>query len=439
MSTDIDVASGSVQATLPTSKDWFVPAVRDLLSPRLGDVPAAVIPGARSPDGYRCPADQAIQVAHSGTYRVEAVQLAERALSGGHCATDPKCFRHAVLTMVYAGDLMSAEMHCAEALRRVEWRADGPVRQAFTLLQARIRYLTGDCAGAQERLSRLLGGPVHPGLRSPAAAWLVEALVQRDELGRAEALLAEHGLLESAGAQIPDRAAVLAARAAVHLAAERFQPAVDEYLECGKQLSESRIVNPAVVAWRSRAALAALATHRVDLALALAHDELVAARRWGSPAAVGAALHPVAMLQTDDRGAELLADAVRLLDVARARNEQIWALYDLGLMLRKRQNNGAARAKLELAGNLARRGGNTRWSRLTRSALNRLPAFGRTAALTKQEARIARLAAAGHSNKEIAAKLCLTVRTVEFHLSGAYRKLGISGRRELGAVLAAVF
>ncbi|CAM4079117.1 LuxR C-terminal-related transcriptional regulator [Kibdelosporangium persicum] len=422
MSTDIDVTPGSTEAL-----------------PHQGDVPAVVVPGVHSPDRYRCPAEQAIQVAHRGIHRVEAVQLAERALSGGQCATDPKCVRHAVLTMVYAGDLMSAEAHCAEVLRRVEWQADGPVRQAFSLLRARIRYLTGDCAGARERLSRLLGGPVHPGLRSPAVAWLVEALVQRDELGRAEALLAEHGLLESVGPQIPDRAVVIAARAAVHLAAERFQPAVDEYLECGKQLAESQIVNPAVVAWRSRAALAALGTHRVDLALALAHDELLAARRWGSPAAVGAALHPVAMLQTDGRGADLLADAVRLLDVARARNEQIWALYDLGLMLHKREDNAAARAKLELAGELAGRGGNVRWSRRVSSALTRLLAFGGTAALTKQEARIARLAAAGHSNKQIAAKLCLTVRTVEFHLSGAYRKLGISGRRELGAVLPAVF
>jgi hypothetical protein len=41
-----------------------------------------------------------------------------------------------------------------------------------------------------------------------------------------------------------------------------------------------------------------------------------------------------------------------------------------------------------------------------------------------------------HSNKQIAAKLSLTVRTVEFHLSGVYRELGISGRRELSAVLA---
>lgn len=349
-------------------------------------------------------------MAHHGIHRLAAVQLAERALAGGDCVSDPTCVRHAVLTLVYAGDLLSAE---AQLDRH---------GVAFTLLRARIRYLAGDCAGAHEEIS----GPVHPEARGPALVWLVEILVQRDELGRAEALL------EPLDPDGPDRAAVLAARAAVHLAANRYESAVDEYLACGKWLSTAEIHNPAVVAWRSRAALAALATHRVDLATALAYDELLAARRWGSPAAVGAALHPVALLQADDRGVDLLADAVRLLDVARTRGDQLWALYDLGLVLRKKHDSGAT---LRQADRLARWGGYTRWSRRTRSALDSLSA----PALTKQEARIARLAAAGHSNKQIAAKLSLTVRTIEFHLSGAYRKLGISGRRELGAVLAALF
>ena len=146
----------------------------------------------------------------------------------------------------------------------------------------------------------------------------------------------------------------------------------------------------------------------------------------------------MALLKADDRGVDLLADAVRLLDLAHARNEQIWALHDLGLILRRRHDHGAARAKLQLADRLARRGGNTRWSRRTRSALDNLLAPGSAGMLTRQEAKIARLAAAGHSNKQIAATLTLTVRTVEFHLSGVYRKLGISGRRELSAVLAAL-
>lgn len=55
--------------------------------------------------------------------------------------------------------------------------------------------------------------------------------------------------------------------------------------------------------------------------------------------------------------------------------------------------------------------------------------------LTPSERRIAELAAAGTSNREIAATLFLSVRTVETHLTSAYRRLGISSRRELADAL----
>jgi DNA-binding CsgD family transcriptional regulator len=44
-------------------------------------------------------------------------------------------------------------------------------------------------------------------------------------------------------------------------------------------------------------------------------------------------------------------------------------------------------------------------------------------------------AAAGRSNKQIAAEMQLSVRTVESHLQRAYEKLGISGRHELADAL----
>jgi DNA-binding CsgD family transcriptional regulator len=55
--------------------------------------------------------------------------------------------------------------------------------------------------------------------------------------------------------------------------------------------------------------------------------------------------------------------------------------------------------------------------------------------LTGMERRVAELAASGRSNREIAAELFLSVRTVESHLSSAYRKLGIRSRVGLGPAL----
>jgi DNA-binding NarL/FixJ family response regulator len=54
-----------------------------------------------------------------------------------------------------------------------------------------------------------------------------------------------------------------------------------------------------------------------------------------------------------------------------------------------------------------------------------------SADLTPQESQIARLAVEGRSNPEIGTELFLSPRTVEYHLSKVYTKLGIGSRREL--------
>jgi DNA-binding CsgD family transcriptional regulator len=57
--------------------------------------------------------------------------------------------------------------------------------------------------------------------------------------------------------------------------------------------------------------------------------------------------------------------------------------------------------------------------------------------LTPQEAQIARMARDGHTSPEIAAQLFLSRRTVEWHLSNVFTKLGINSRKERGAALRA--
>ncbi len=86
--------------------------------------------------------------------------------------------------------------------------------------------------------------------------------------------------------------------------------------------------------------------------------------------------------------------------------------------------------------------GVTGWANRARQALAQASGSERPSeprrsdALTAHELRIAHHAAAGQRNREIAALLYLSPRTVEWHLQSAYRKLGVSNRTQLAAVLA---
>ena len=58
--------------------------------------------------------------------------------------------------------------------------------------------------------------------------------------------------------------------------------------------------------------------------------------------------------------------------------------------------------------------------------------------LTATELRVAELAAAGITNREIARAVFISEKTVEAHIARVYRKLGIRSRAELGARMAAI-
>src|SRR5262249_8873686 len=112
--------------------------------------------------------------------------------------------------------------------------------------------------------------------------------------------------------------------------------------------------------------------------------------------------------------------------------ERARTLLALGAAQRRARQRGAARRTLLLAQSEFERLGTPRWADRARTELQRIA--GRTpagSALTAAEARIAALVAQGRANKEVAAELFLSVKTVEASLTRIYPKLGVSSRAGL--------
>lgn len=362
-------------------------------------------------------------------------QQAEWLLDATEPHTNPHRTWLAILALLYAGDLVSADAQCERLERDPAWAGSALRQELLMLLRARSSLLSGKARRATKMLRTALnrGPSTQPACLT--VAWLIEGLVHLGELDGAHQLLLERKLAGPLDPDLPDRAHILAARGALHLAGGQFRHAVDDFLACGGVLGSSSVVNPAVIPWRSKAVFGALGVRRYDLALALAEEELIAARKWGSPRGIGIALHAVGAARRDDTSVALLEEAVALLDLGYARTELMHALYDLGMMQSRRQDMTGARRRLDEAAVVAYECRNTFWQERIRFALDRLQAPDNTSTLTRQEEKIAYLARAGYSNRRIAEMNFLTVRTVEFHLSSVYRKLSISGRRELVTVL----
>jgi DNA-binding CsgD family transcriptional regulator len=161
----------------------------------------------------------------------------------------------------------------------------------------------------------------------------------------------------------------------------------------------------------------------------------------GTDWAPGTLARSRALLASGDAADELYREAIERLGRSRIVVHHARAHLVYGEWLRRENRRLDAREHLRRACDMFDGMGAEAFAERARRELLATGATARErtvttqADLTPQEAQIARLAAAGRTNPEIGSELFISPRTVEYHLSKVFTKLGITTRRELRTVV----
>jgi len=310
------------------------------------------------------------------------------------------------------------------------------------LLKLRLGALPEADAAARVALRVLREGDFAPGLGF-AATVLSDIAVEAGELDEAQTLL---DLLPQVGWPAGVATVLIpAARGRLRLAQGRAADALADFRACEALFASDAwgmpIRDTGYVHARSGAALALLRLGQRQHASQLADAELADVRAFGAPRALGIALRAAGLARGGNEGLALLRESVAALDDSPALLERGRSLAELGAALRRDGQRAAARDPLARALHLAARCGARPLAARARDELKAAGARPRRPwrtgvdALTPSELRVARLAAEGRSNREIAYDLYVTLKAVEGHLARAYAKLGIEGRSQLATAL----
>ncbi|ANP53424.1 DNA-binding CsgD family transcriptional regulator/DNA-binding transcriptional ArsR family regulator [Streptomyces griseochromogenes] len=398
-------------------------------------------PAGASPGQRLLLAALALKATLTGQCAHTAADLAYRALARSGPTEEPALTTaFATATLLHAGRLTDAARCCDQLVGDGLHRQPVPLRSLFMAMRAKISHRMGDIASALS-LGRQALALAPPGQRYQpyATAQVIHALL---DLGAGEE--AEHACrisYQSPAGCHWSWATLHAARARNHHAQGNHHAALDELEACARLMQDRGYDNPAIVPWRSHAALVHQDLGNHGTAMDLADEELVRARRWGAPHTIATSLRILGRLRTGVDAVTSLSEAASLLQGTPARRALAHTLTDLGEALHTTGRPGEARQALREALDLADASGATPLSERAYRALLVTGARPRrrrqsgVSALTEREHRIASLAATGMDNQAIASALFVSRRTVEFHLTHAYRKLAIEGRAELSTAL----
>ncbi len=409
-----------------------VPALRPRARERLDRLRPAARPDSVA--GCTLMANLAVELIQEPETAADAVDHAHAALDGlgglGGGPSDVGVLYLAGPVLIAAGELTAA----AAAADRIAVRARA---RGAPLEMGAALGVRGDAAArrgalldaeADLRMAHdVLDAEQMPYPARLLAGYLLPALVAMGRLAEADR--------EVTTLQVDHRqVAVLAGLGRLRTAQGRPEEALEALLACGARLAKRDWRHPGLLPWRTDAALACHRLGRARQAGELADRALAEAQRFAAAVPLGRALLVTGLLRAD---IDVLREAVDVLAGTPARLEQAGAYVELGAALRRANRRAEAREPLRTGLELAHR---CAAALLVDRATEELAAAGarprtplRTGveSLSASERRVARLAAEGMTNRDIAQALFVTAKTVEVHLSACYRKLGIGTRREL--------
>ncbi|NPC97194.1 helix-turn-helix transcriptional regulator [Nocardioides sp. zg-DK7169] len=344
-------------------------------------------------------------------------------------------------------------------------RAAVPVEPADPAVIAAVRHLY---AGRVSEALQLLEQPA-PGPRRPADQVLASACTIEARLGRGEldvAMRAGEGLLAMVAARKATPAAVdggadgLAADSAhdpvaaiahhscgeLAAALGDTEDALEHHLECGRLLGPTP-ADPQeayLLPWRGSAAIALVRLGRGREGNDLATEWLEVATASGSPLAHAHALRILAVVGAGPHRTERLTEARALLLDHPAPRLAAQIDTDLAalMLLQHPRESPERQHAVRMLRDVEEYAGREQLRPLQARARGLLARVGEAprphqrealATLTPTEQRVARLAADGLTNRQIAETLVVTVKAVEWHLSHVYRKLDIRSRTRLAA------
>ena len=374
-----------------------IPSMRALTAYALSDPDPALSRGQRLVAG----AMGLITGDHDSAMEVFQVLVAEaRDQTALGCL--PIALEHLAIAEFFAGQVHEAKTHAQEGLVLADSTGQTHRLDHLRCVLAWIAALSGDESRCRD-LTEAAVGPALDRRNIRSAAWGTMALSLLDMgLARYERALDR---LEAA-AQGP----LITHHATVSFAPDQVEAAV--HLGCPER--------------------AAAPLHRF--------------RNWaaasGRPWALAVTERCTALVTAGDAAGEHFAEAVRL----HAKDSRPFecARTDLlfGEWLRRAKRKADARTRLRAALRTFEQLGAVPWAERARAELRATgdttlttPSESRLDQLTPQELQVVRLAAQGKSNREIAAQLFLSARTVGYHLYNAYPKLGVAGRGELAGLL----